>query len=58
LRVLKKRVEEVKPVDICAIVGFETGDTFGDINEPIGLESIAIDELTMNMLFTINDSPF
>jgi GTP-binding protein len=54
----RKRVEEVKPVDICAIVGFETRDTAGDIKEQLDLASIAIDEPTMNMLFTINDSPF
>ena len=55
------RVEEVKTGDICAIVGlegFEIGDTVADIENPEGLKTIAIDEPTMSMLFTINDSPF
>ncbi|MFI8605631.1 translational GTPase TypA [Cellulophaga baltica] len=55
------RVEEVKTGDICAIVGlegFEIGDTVADIESPEGLKTIAIDEPTMSMLFTINDSPF
>lgn len=55
------RVQEVKAGDICAIVGlenFEIGDTIADIEHPEAMESIAIDEPTMSMLFTINDSPF
>ncbi len=55
------RVTEVKTGDICAIIGlegFEIGDTIGDIEEPEALPTIAIDEPTMSMLFTINDSPF
>ncbi|MBO6588609.1 MAG: translational GTPase TypA [Allomuricauda sp.] len=55
------RVEEVKAGDICAIVGmegFEIGDTVADIENPEKLKTIAIDEPTMSMLFTINDSPF
>lgn len=47
--------------DICAIVGlegFEIGDTVADYENPEGLETIAVDEPTMSMLFTINDSPF
>ncbi|MFT4831515.1 MAG: GTP-binding protein [Psychroserpens sp.] len=55
------KVEEVKTGDICAIVGlegFEIGDTVADIENPEGLKTIAIDEPTMSMLFTINDSPF
>jgi GTP-binding protein len=47
--------------DICAIVGlenFEIGDTIADIENPESLNSISIDEPTMSMLFTINDSPF
>ncbi|MCK0156385.1 translational GTPase TypA [Cellulophaga sp. F20128] len=55
------RVEEVVTGDICAIVGlegFEIGDTVADIENPEKLKSIAIDEPTMSMLFTINDSPF
>ncbi|PKD20419.1 GTP-binding protein TypA [Salegentibacter salinarum] len=57
----RKKVEEVQPGDICAIVGlegFEIGDTVADIENPEGLKTIAIDEPTMSMLFTINDSPF
>ncbi len=55
------KVQEVKAGDICAIVGmenFEIGDTVADHEAPEGLKSIAIDEPTMSMLFTINDSPF
>src|SRR5690606_15541003 len=57
----KMKVEEVKAGEICALVGieeFESGDTVADINAPEALPSIAIDEPTMSMLFTINDSPF
>ncbi|WP_019038238.1 translational GTPase TypA [Psychroflexus tropicus] len=57
----RRKVEEIQPGDICAIVGlegFEIGDTVADIENPEGLKSIAIDEPTMSMLFTINDSPF
>ncbi len=55
------KVTEVVTGDICAIVGlesFEIGDTIADIEKPEGLRTIAIDEPTMSMLFTINDSPF
>ncbi len=55
------KVTEVVAGDICAIVGlegFEIGDTIADIENPEGLKTIAIDEPTMSMLFTINDSPF
>ncbi|TYB74509.1 translational GTPase TypA [Bizionia gelidisalsuginis] len=55
------RVDSVQTGDICAVVGiegFEIGDTIADIENPEGLKSIAIDEPTMSMLFTINDSPF
>ena len=55
------KVKEVVTGDICAIVGlegFEIGDTIADIENPEGLKTIAIDEPTMSMLFTINDSPF
>ena len=51
----------VQTGDICAIVGlegFEIGDTVADFENPEGLKTIAIDEPTMSMLFTINDSPF
>ncbi len=57
----RKKVESVQTGDICAIVGlegFEIGDTVADIENPEGLKTIAIDEPTMSMLFTINDSPF
>ncbi len=57
----RKRVEEVGSGDICAIVGldsFEIGDTICDFENPEALPPITIDEPTMSMLFTINDSPF
>lgn len=57
----KKKVEEVKAGDICAVMGiegFEIGDSIADIENPEALKAIAIDEPTMSMLFTINDSPF
>ena len=57
----RKKVEAVEPGDICAIVGlegFEIGDTIADAENPEKLASIAVDEPTMSMLFTINDSPF
>ncbi len=57
----KKKVEEVKAGEICALVGlegFEIGDTVTDIDKPEPLKAIAIDEPTMSMLFTINNSPF
>ena len=55
------RVPEVKSGDICAVVGlehFEIGDTIADFENPEALPPIAVDEPTMSMLFTINDSPF
>lgn len=57
----RKKVEEVQAGDICAIAGlegFEIGDTIADFENPEALPTIAIDEPTMSMLFTINDSPF
>ncbi len=57
----RKKVQEVIAGDICAIIGvegFEIGDTIADFENPEALTSIAIDEPTMSMLFTINDSPF
>lgn len=57
----KKKVEEVEAGEICAIVGidgFEIGDTIADYEHPEALTPIAIDEPTMSMLFTINNSPF
>ncbi|QNL51421.1 translational GTPase TypA [Olivibacter sp. SDN3] len=57
----KVKVQEVSAGDICAVVGiegFEIGDTIADFENPEQLEVIHIDEPTMNMLFTINNSPF
>jgi len=57
----RKSVESVQPGDICAVIGLENfniGDTIADAIEPQALPTIAIDEPTMSMLFTINDSPF
>ncbi|QOI98950.1 MAG: translational GTPase TypA [Flammeovirgaceae bacterium] len=57
----KQKVEEVKSGEICAMVGlegFEIGDTVADPEKPEAMKSIAIDEPTMSMLFTINNSPF
>ena len=55
------KVDSVQGGDICAITGiegFEIGDSICDLEQPEPLESIAIDEPTMSMLFSINDSPF
>ena len=57
----RKKTEEASSGDICALVGlerFEIGDTICDYENPEALPSISIDEPTMSMLFTINDSPF
>ncbi len=57
----KVKVTEVKSGDICAVVGiegFDIGDTIADFENPEQLAVISIDEPTMNMLFTINNSPF
>ncbi len=57
----RKKVKEVSSGDICAIVGldnFEIGDTLTLVENPEPLPRIAIDEPTMSMTFTINDSPF
>ncbi len=57
----KKNVEQVQCGDICAVVGidgFEIGDTIADYDNPEALPPIAVDEPTMSMLFTINNSPF
>ncbi|TFV93144.1 translational GTPase TypA [Algoriphagus kandeliae] len=57
----KNKVQTVQAGDICAITGledFEIGDTVADVEKPEPLPRIAIDEPTMNMLFTINNSPF
>ena len=55
------KVDAVQAGDICAVIGLETfeiGDTIADAEAPEALPTIAIDEPTMSMLFTINDSPF
>lgn len=57
----RKKVSEVQAGDVCAVTGiegFEIGDTICDAENPQPLPSIAIDEPTMSMLFSINDSPF
>ncbi|NCP20628.1 MAG: translational GTPase TypA [Flavobacteriales bacterium CG_4_9_14_0_2_um_filter_35_242] len=57
----KVRVEKVRSGDICAITGiegFEIGDTIADVENPEAMPRISIDEPTMSMLFTINNSPF
>ena len=57
----RKKVQSVSSGDICAVIGiegFEIGDTICDFENPEALPPIAIDEPTMSMLFTINDSPF
>jgi len=58
----KEKVKhEIKNGEICAVLGidkFEIGDTISDLEAPEGLKPIHIDEPTMSMLFTINDSPF
>jgi len=57
----RAKVSSVQCGDICALIGidgFEIGDTIADIENPVPLKPIDIDEPTMSMLFTINDSPF
>ncbi|GAC1495023.1 MAG: translational GTPase TypA [Flavisolibacter sp.] len=57
----KKKVSEVIAGDLCAVVGledFNIGDTISDIENPEALPTISVDEPTMNMLFSINNSPF
>jgi GTP-binding protein len=57
----KTKVDAVQCGDICAMVGidgFDIGDTIADPDQPEALPTIAVDEPTMSMLFTINDSPF
>ncbi len=57
----KKNVDEVHCGDICAVVGiegFEIGDTIADYENPEALPPIAVDEPTMSMMFSINNSPF
>lgn len=57
----KKKVTEVKAGDLCAVVGledFNIGDTIADVDNPEALPVISVDEPTMSMLFSINNSPF
>jgi GTP-binding protein len=57
----KKKVTEVIAGDICAVVGledFNIGDTIADVENPEALPVISVDEPTMSMLFSINNSPF
>ena len=57
----KTKVEKVNSGEICAVVGledFEIGDTIADLENPEAMERIKVDEPTMSMLFTINNSPF
>jgi GTP-binding protein len=57
----KKKVSEVIAGDLCAVVGledFNIGDTIADIDNPEALAVISVDEPTMSMLFSINNSPF
>ncbi len=57
----RTKVQSVQSGDICAVIGidgFEIGETIADAQEPEALPTIAIDEPTMSMLFTINNSPF
>jgi len=57
----RTKVESVSSGDICALIGidgFEIGDSITDLEKPEPLDPIAIDEPTMSMLFTINNSPF
>lgn len=57
----EKTKKEIKAGEICAVLGienFDIGDTIADAEKPEALKRIAVDEPTMSMLFTINDSPF
>ena len=57
----KTKVDKVSSGEICAVVGledFEIGDTIADLENPEAMEPIKVDEPTMSMLFTINNSPF
>ncbi len=57
----KRKVTEVLSEDLCAVVGleeFNIGDTIADIENPEGLPIISVDEPTMSMTFSINNSPF
>lgn len=57
----KKKVSEVMAGDLCAVVGiedFNIGDTIADAENPEALPTISVDEPTMNMLFSVNNSPF
>jgi GTP-binding protein len=60
-RLGRSEVEEVDAGDICAVVGLEDvdiGDTIADVEKPVALPPIQVDEPTLEMIFRINDSPF
>jgi len=60
-RMARVEVDEVSAGDICAVVGLENadiGDTIADLDNPVALPSIKVDEPTLEMIFRINDSPF
>jgi GTP-binding protein len=60
-RLGRKEAEEVSAGDICAVVGLESveiGDTIADLENPVALPPIRVDEPTLDMVFRINDSPF
>ena len=57
----RARVPKVRSGDLCAVIGlddFDIGDTIADLNDPEPIKRIKVDEPTMSMLFTINNSPF
>lgn len=57
----RTEVDKVRSGDLCAVIGlddFEIGDTLADLEDPEAMPRIAVDEPTMSMLFTINNSPF
>src|SRR6185436_18323612 len=60
-RLGRTETDEIRAGDICAVVGLEEvdiGDTIADIDHPVALPPIKVDEPTLDMLFRINDSPF
>ena len=57
-RVHRGELREGQDIMLCGVEGFEIGETIADANEPEAMPTIAIDEPTMSMLFTINNSPF
>src|SRR6185436_16011632 len=60
-RLGRTETDEIRAGDICAVVGLEEvdiGDTIADVENPVALPPIKVDEPTLDMLFRINDSPF